>query len=82
VNKLCEETFGVQLNGEIPKKEQRKIKPKKSYDYAGVDINSARTLDFEMPTVSINPAVYHNFTISDLEQALGTMNAVVHTTNE
>jgi hypothetical protein len=63
VNKLCEETFGVQLNGEIPKKEQRKIKPKKSYDYAGVDINSARTLDFDMPTVSINPAVYHNFTI-------------------
>lgn len=77
VNKLCEETFGVQLNGEIPKKEQRKIKPKIS-----VDINSARAFNFEAPTISIDPAVYHNFTISDLEQAFGTMNAVAHTTNE
>jgi hypothetical protein len=82
VNKLCEETFGVQLNGEIPKKEQRKIKPKISYDHTGVDINSARAFNFEAPTISIDPAVYHNFTISDLEQAFGTMNAVARTTNE
>lgn len=82
VNKICEEAFGVQLNGEMPKKELRKIKPRKSYDYAGMDINNPRVMAFDMPTISIDPATYHNFTISDVEQALGTIDAVTRATNE